>query len=156
MTKEDVKNKTCIILDNIRSAYNVGSAFRTADGAGVSQIYLCGITPFPPHNKLAKTALGATFFVPWKYFKTTEEAIEEARKDGFTVFAIENGVPKTEDYQKIDYPEKSAFVFGNEVEGLSEHSLAKCDKIVEIPMRGKKNSLNVATTIGIILFNLVK
>jgi 23S rRNA (guanosine2251-2'-O)-methyltransferase len=144
-----------IILDNIRSAYNVGSAFRTADGAGISKIYICGISPYPPHNKLAKTALGATFFVPWEYCKTTEEAIDLAKKEGYEICAVENGVEKTENYKIANYADKLAFVFGNEVEGLSKKILEKCDKIVEIPMHGKKNSLNVATTIGIILFNLV-
>lgn len=147
-------NDIVLILDNIRSAYNVGSAFRTADGAGVSKIYLCGISPYPPHNKLAKTALGATFFVPWEHVKTTEEAVDKAKQEGYTIYAVENNVKKTVNYKVEKYAEKTAFVFGNEVEGLPEKILEKCDRIVEIPMYGKKNSLNVATTIGIILFNL--
>ena len=145
--------QTHLILHNIRSAYNVGSAFRTADGAGVEKIHLCGYTPKPPHAKLAKTALGATLFVDWEAHKTTEEAIDKLKKEGFAIYAVENAIPnKRVNYKTENYPDKSAFIFGNEIEGISEQILLKCDKIIEIPMRGKKNSLNVATTIGIILF----
>lgn len=145
-----------VILDNIRSAYNVGSAFRTCDGAGVEKIHICGISPKPPHPRLSKTALGATMFVDWDYHKTTVKAIDQLKKEGFTIYAIENGVPNTKNYKDIKYAEKSAFVFGHETKGVNEQILEKCDKIVEIPMHGKKNSLNVATTIGVILFNIAE
>jgi 23S rRNA (guanosine2251-2'-O)-methyltransferase len=150
-----MKREVYIILDNIRSAYNVGSAFRTADAAGVKKIYICGISPYPPHTQLAKTALGATFFVPWEYTKTTEEAVEKLQKENIPIFAVENGVDRTENYKNIKYPEKVAFIFGNEVDGIKPELIEKSDKVIDIPMLGKKNSLNVATTIGIILYHLV-
>ena len=143
-----------LILDNLRSAYNVGSAFRTADAAGVKKILICGLSPYPPHIKLAKTALGATNFVDWEYFKHTKDAISSLKKQKITVYGVECGVNGAQNYKLVEYPARVALIFGNEVEGISKQILAKCDKIIEIPMKGRKNSLNVATAIGIILYNL--
>lgn len=157
--KEAVNQKpeVIVVLDNIRSIHNVGSIFRTADCAGVKKIYLCGTTPTPvdrfgrKRKDLAKVALGAEDSVSWKYFKTTEDAIKDLKSDKFEVVAVEQDKNST---NYLSYPllSKTAFVFGREVEGVSTQILKQCDKIIEIPIYGKKESLNVSVTAGIILF----
>lgn len=142
-----------IILDNIRSALNVGAIFRTADGVGVKKIYLCGIAPYPGHNKLHKTALDAENFVEWKYFKNTEDAIKQAREEGFTIYSIEQSTDSKE-YHKVKYAEKTCVIFGHEITGVSPSIMQQSDMTIELPMLGKKNSLNVATTAGIILYHI--
>ncbi len=148
---------TLVILDNIRSVYNVGSIFRTADAAGVEKIYLCGTTPTPldrfnrARKDLAKVALGAEKTVPWEYTKTTEEAIKKVKADGAHVVAVEQS-PKAISYTEFNQTGECAFVFGNETEGVSKDVLDMCDTIVEIPMHGAKESLNVSVAVGIILF----
>ncbi|MBP9771729.1 MAG: RNA methyltransferase [Candidatus Pacebacteria bacterium] len=146
-----------VILDNIRSVYNVGSIFRTCDGAGVEKIYLCGTTPTPldrfgrVRKDLAKVALGAEKTVPWEYTKTTEEAIESLKAEGVRVVAVEQS-PSAISYKTFKQTSKIAFVFGNETDGVSKQVLDMCDTIVEIPMHGAKESLNVSVVAGIILF----
>ena len=144
------------ILDNIRSAYNVGSIFRTAECAYISKLILCGITPYPPHPKVEKTALGTTNLIPWSYFEKTVEAIKVLKKEGFKVAVLEiteQSIP----IQKIkneDFP--LALVIGNEVTGVDEEVLAEADLIIEIPLYGEKESLNVAVAFGVAIFSLLE
>lgn len=143
-----MKGKLIVIAHNIRSRENVGSIFRTADSAGVGKLYLCGITPVPPHEKIAKTALGAENYVPWEYAKQTHKLIDRLKKEGYQILALE----KTKDAENIfklkpKFP--AALVLGNEVKGLSPAIMKKCDKKIAIPMYGKKESLNVAVAFGV-------
>ncbi|NLE07249.1 MAG: RNA methyltransferase [Parcubacteria group bacterium] len=153
-----------VILNNIRSNENVGSIFRTADGAGVSKIILCGYTPAPldrfgRENKgLVKASLGAEKSVVWEKFENLKEAIKNARSKNFVIVGVE------QDKQAIDYRkikqiatnnQHLALVFGNEVEGLSKTDLKLCDVVAELPMKGKKESLNVSVCAGIVLYSLI-
>lgn len=140
-----------IILDNIRSVHNVGAILRTADGAGVSEVILCGITPTPEHKKVHKTALNAEEYINWKYFKNTEEAINYVRSNGYTIYSIEQD-ENSKDINQIEIMNKSAFLFGNEITGVSPSIKQLSDFIVELPMNGKKNSLNVSTCVGIVTY----
>lgn len=146
-----------IVLENIRSAYNVGSVFRTSDAFLVEAIYIIGYSAKPPHKEIKKTALGAEETVDWKYFKTTAEAIEELRARGFNVYAAE----QAEGSYKLNAigfepNEKIAVVFGNEVTGVEQSTIALCDGCLEIPQLGMKHSLNIATAAGVILWELVR
>jgi len=148
-----------LLLNNIRSVYNVGSIFRTADAAGVEKIYLCGYTPTPldrfgtPRKDLAKVALGAEKTIPWVQVKTLGAAVKPLKKQGYTVAAVEQDKNSTPLFT-YKPPKKIALVLGNEVRGLSKSSLNLCDVILEIPMRGKKESLNVSVAAGIAMFAL--
>ena len=151
-----------VLLDNIRSLHNVGSIFRTADGAGVTKLYLCGITPSPLNRfkevvpEIAKTALGAEGSVAWEKVETTLGAIEWLKKQGYKIIAIEQDKRSVPYYSlsAIHYPlDKVALVLGEEVNGLPQAVLKKCDTIVEIPMHGAKESLNVSVAFGIIAFH---
>jgi len=145
-----------IVLDNIRSAFNVGSIFRSADGAGsVKKIYLCGITTQIDNPKLDKTALGATEMIPSEYYDTTMEAIEELKEKGIPIYSVEL-TPDAQNFQDIKYPEKIALIFGHEKRGVDEEILKKVDKTVYIPMRGKKESLNVANCASIMLYEITR
>lgn len=149
-----------IILENIRSVVNVGAIFRTADAVGISKIYLTGYTPTPldrfgrVRNDISKSALGAEKMVSWEYFKEAESLIEKLKKDGFEIVAIEQS-ENSIDYKKFKIKINTAFIFGNEVGGVSKSILKKCDKILEIPMKGKKESLNVSVTVGVVLFGVL-
>ncbi len=147
--------KIYVILDNIRSAYNVGSIFRTSDGAGDCEILICGISPTPEHNKVAKTSLGSTDSVPWKYFKTTEEAIEHVKSMNIPIYSIEI-TPEAQEYTQVKYPQDIAIVLGHETEGVGRRILEISDKHIYVPMRGKKESLNVATVAGIVIYEIIK
>lgn len=150
-----------VILDNIRSVHNVGSIFRTCDAAGVEKIYLCGTTPTPldrfgrERADVAKVALGAEKIVPWEYVENTEDVVSRLKVEGVRVFGVEQ-YDGSIDYVSVVYPEKCAFIFGNEVGGVSLDVLAQCDEVIEIPMHGEKESLNVSVAAGIILFNALK
>ncbi|MSR73287.1 TrmH family RNA methyltransferase [Candidatus Parcubacteria bacterium] len=158
-----VNMKSYVILHNIRSIHNVGSIFRTADAVGVTKIFLTGYTPTPvdrfsrPRKDLAKVALGAEKDIPWEYFKNPSGLIRKLRAVGVFVVAIEQA-PRAINYKKartrIKFP--VAFVYGNEVEGITPKILKECDIIAEIPMSGKKESLNVSVSAGITLFSLLK
>lgn len=142
-----------VICDNIRSRYNVGSIFRTADGAGADKIFLCGITPAPPHHKIKKVSLGAEKTMPWEKCRQAWRAVEKLKKDGFFIFALENktkGAENIFDFSKRQ--DKIALIVGNEVNGISLTAIKRCDKVVYIPMRGKKESLNVAVAFGIVAY----
>ena len=143
-----------VVLDNIRSRENVGSIFRTADAVGVSTIYLCGITPTPPHEKISKTALGAETLVPWEYHKQTWRLIKKLKERGYQIAALE----KTKSAENIfNFKPKFplALVLGNEVEGLSFQTLKYCDKTIAIPMYGQKESLNVAVAFGVAAYTIL-
>jgi len=142
------RNPVFVILDNIRSAFNVGSIFRTADGVLVSKLYLCGITAHPPHPKLEKTALGVLPFVPWEYRESTEEAISEMQAQGIRVVALET-TDQSRCIWEYRFSVPICLVLGNEVTGLSESVLSMADEVVEIPVMGYKNSINVAVAFGI-------
>lgn len=145
-----------IVLDNIRSAFNVGSIFRSADGAGsVKKIYLCGITSDIDNPKLEKTALGALEMIPSEHYDTTLEAIEELKEKGIPIYSVE----LTDDslnFQHIKYPSKFALIFGHEKNGVDREILKKVDMNIFIPMRGRKESLNVANCASIILYEVTR
>jgi tRNA G18 (ribose-2'-O)-methylase SpoU len=153
-----------VVLHNIRSLHNVGSVFRTADAAGVSKIYLCGITPKPVdplgnyRREIAKVALGAERTVPWEYSRSTAALLKKLRKAGYTIFAVEQSAKSVPYYAlnpKRYARARVALIVGNEVEGLPAGILHLADKILEIPMQGKKESLNVSVAFGIVVFRLV-
>lgn len=147
-----------LILDNIRSVHNVGSIFRTADAAGVSKIYLIGVTPTPvdrfgrERKDLAKVALGAEKTVPWEHGEDSLEMINALKKDGVKVVAVEQS-PNSVSLYNFKSAEKVAYVLGSETDGLSSEVLEASDEVVEIPMKGEKESLNVSVVAGIILFH---
>ena len=145
-----------VILDNIRSALNVGAIFRTCDATNIEKLCLCGITAYPPHNRIPKTALGAIETVPWQYFKTTREAIKTITQiEDITMISVE----LTKDAINLwDFQFKPpiALIFGNEISGVSEDILEISDQIVKIPMFGRKESLNVATSCGVVLYEVLR
>ena len=149
---------TAVLLHNIRSAHNVGSIFRTADAAGVSKVYLSGYTPTPldrfgrRQKEIAKTALGAEQTIVWKYFKSPARLISKLKRERYTIIGVEQD-KRSEDYRRFKITGPTLFIFGNEVRGLSSLLRRQCDALIEIPMRGKKESLNVSVTAGIILFS---
>jgi len=149
-----------LILHNIRSAYNVGSIFRTADAVGASCIYLSGYTPLPidkfkKENKMiSKTALGAERSIPWEAVTNINKLISKMKKEGLKILALEQS-EKSIDYRKFKIKGKATLIIGNEVRGLSRAVLGKCDEILEIPMHGKKESLNVSVATGVALFEII-
>jgi tRNA G18 (ribose-2'-O)-methylase SpoU len=144
-----------LVLDNLRSAFNVGSIFRTCEGAGVERLHLCGITPYPPHPRLDKTARGATTLVPWSHHIDTMEAIQIVKASGYALAALEL-TNRSVDYRSLPYPRPIALILGHEVAGVTRPVLELADWIVEIPLRGRKNSLNVATACGVVLFEILR
>jgi tRNA G18 (ribose-2'-O)-methylase SpoU len=155
--KRSEKVPLIIILENIRSAYNVGSVFRTADAFLIEAIYIIGYSARPPHKEIKKTALGAEETVDWKYFKTTTEAIEELKHKKYKVFAVEQAEGSYE-LQTVSFApkEKMAVIFGNEVTGVEQSTIHLCDGCIEIPQLGMKHSLNIATAAGVVLWELVR
>jgi len=144
-----------IVLDNIRSHNNIGSIFRTADAFLLEAIYLCGITACPPHRDIHKTALGATETVNWRYFENTVDAITELQSKGFTIFSVEQveGAVSLEKLT-IERGMKVALVFGHEINGVSEEVVNQSDFCIEIPQYGTKHSLNVAVSVGIVVWHV--
>ncbi len=149
--------KIYIVLDNIRSVFNVGSIFRSADGAGyVEKIYLCGITTDIDNPKLEKTALGATEMIKSEHYDSTKEALEEIRDMNIPIYSVEL-TKDAKNFQKIDYPKELAIVFGHEKEGISDEILNEyTDRKIMIPMRGMKESLNVANCATAILYEITR
>lgn len=153
--------ETAVLLHNIRSAHNVGSIFRTADAAGVSKLFLSGYTPTPidrfgrPLQMISKVALHAEKHVPWEYEKNPYRVISHLRKEGWRIVGVEQD-EKSIDYKKYKADGKTLFILGNEVRGISKALREKCDALIEIPMRGKKESLNVSVAAGVILFACTK
>ncbi len=151
------KTPLVLVLDNVRSGLNVGSAFRTADAFALERVLLCGITAQPPHREILKTALGASESVPWSYFPRTRAAVEALKGEGFAVWGVEQtdaSVPLQEFQWKPG--EKYALVFGNEVRGLSEEVLPLLDGCLEVPQFGTKHSLNIAVCVGIVVWELFR
>ncbi len=149
------------VLENVRSAYNVGSVFRTADAFLLEEVYLCGYTAFPPHKEIKKTALGAEDTVNWKHYKNINEGIDELLNKGYTVFAVEQAknslqLQSTTEYCRLHAIEKIAVIFGNEVTGVEQATISRCSNCIEIPQLGTKHSLNIATAAGVVLWELVK
>ena len=147
------KLSVVVVLDNIRSLSNVGSVFRTADAFRIGELFLCGITACPPHREIHKTALGADETVPWRYFATTEDACKELQSMQYKIYAVEQ-VESSVMLQDFKVEPKSAFILGNEVDGVSEEALPYCHGAVEIPQEGTKHSLNVSVCSGIILWHV--
>jgi 23S rRNA (guanosine2251-2'-O)-methyltransferase len=146
-----------IVLDNVRSQSNVGSIFRTADAFLTEAIYLCGITACPPHREIQKTALGATESVAWKYFSKTADAINDLKKMGYGIIAVEQAEGSVElQNLQIKTGRKYAFVFGHEVNGVDQEIVNNCDLCVEIPQFGTKHSFNIAISVGIVLWEVNK
>ena len=145
------------VLENVRSAYNVGSVFRTADAFLIEAVYICGYTAYPPHKEIKKTALGADETVAWKHFKSIDDAIKDLRDLGYKVYAVEQAVDSYK-LQAISYEhdEKIAVIFGNEVTGVEQTTIEKCDGCIEIPQLGMKHSLNISVAAGIVLWELVR
>lgn len=178
--KQADKLPLIVVLDDVRSLYNVGSVFRTCDAFRVEAIYLCGITATPPSNEIHKTALGAEDSVDWKYFKTTEEAVEELHHNGYFVYSVEQaeGSTKLNELEresnasinissstKDEIPHSSQFtthnsqfavVFGNEVKGVHQSVIDLSDGCLEIPQFGTKHSMNVSVTAGIVIWEFAK
>lgn len=144
-----------LLLDHIRSAYNAGSFFRTADAAGLERLYLCGITPTPANPALAKTALGAEQTVGWEYSPDALVSLRLLRARGFEIAAIETS-PHAHDLYDWQPRYPLCFVFGNEVDGLTPEVLAACDTHVRLPMLGRKHSLNVATAAGVVVYEILR
>lgn len=148
------KTNIVLVLDNIRSMHNVGTAFRTGDAFLIEKIYLCGITGSPPHREIQKTALGATESVAWEHIQDTTEALKRLREEGYTLIALEqtDSSVSLQDFQ----PQKTAkyaLIFGNEVYGVQQEVVSMIDACVEIPQFGTKHSFNVSVSIGIILWD---
>ena len=155
--KEADKLPLIVVLDNVRSQYNVGSVFRTSDAFRVECIYLCGISATPPHQEIHKTALGAEDTVNWEYFKDTKEAILKLKSEGYYIYSIEQveGSIMLENLQ-LDPSKKYAVVLGNEVKGVQQEVVDLSDGCIEIPQYGTKHSLNVSTAAGIIIWDFFK
>lgn len=143
----------CLLANNIRSLYNVGSLFRTADAAGVEKIWLCGITGIPPSNRIAKTALDADKVVPWEYRQNAAGLLRELRAQGYETVMLEQTVESIP-YQNYAPKGPVCLILGNEIEGVEESLLPHCDRALEIDMAGLKNSLNVTVAFGIVAYHI--
>lgn len=155
--KGAAKIPVCLVLDNIRSLHNVGSAFRTADAFRIEKIYLTGITGTPPHREIEKTALGATASVDWAYVEKPEEAVRALKEAGYQIVVVEqttDSVPLNT--FRVAPGQKYALVFGNEVKGVSEEVIALGDWALEVPQVGTKHSLNISVCLGIVLWEVFK
>ncbi|MCB9046907.1 MAG: RNA methyltransferase [Chitinophagales bacterium] len=151
------KQPFIIILDDIRSMHNVGSAFRTCDAFMVNSLYLCGYTPHPPHRDIHKTALGATETVNWQYFSSTLDAAAAAKDQGYSIVAVEQAHGSTLlNDTDFKHRTKIALVFGNEVSGVNEDVMRLADACIEIPQWGSKHSLNISVSLGVVLWELVR
>ena len=157
LSKEDYemaeKLPIIIVLDNIRSLSNVGAFFRTADAFRIGALYLCGITACPPHREIHKTALGADETVKWRYFETTEAACRALKAEGYRIYAVEQ-VEGSIALQDFEFGTHTAYILGNEVEGVSEEALPYCEGAIELPQEGTKHSINVSVCAGIVMWKL--
>jgi 23S rRNA (guanosine2251-2'-O)-methyltransferase len=154
---ESKKIPIVVVLDEVRSMHNVGSVFRTADSFLIESIYLCGLTPQPPHRDIQKTALGATETVTWKHVETTQMAIDELNENGYKVIAVEqvHGSKMLHEFEVIKN-EKYALVFGHEVNGVQQHIVDESHAVIEIPQLGSKHSLNISVSTGIVIWEFAK
>lgn len=155
--KQAEKMPLIVVLDDVRSMYNVGSVFRTSDAFRVEAIYLCGITACPPHAEIHKTALGAEDTVEWKHFDNTMDAVAQLKNEGYYIYSIEQceGSEMLQALQ-IDKTKKYAVIFGNEVKGVKQEVVDASDACLEIPQFGTKHSLNVSTTAGMVIWEFAK
>jgi 23S rRNA (guanosine2251-2'-O)-methyltransferase len=155
--KQSEKTPVIVVLENIRSAYNVGSVFRTADAFLIEAIYICGYTAQPPHKEIKKTALGAEETISWKHFETAAEAMAELREAGYKIYAVEQaeGSHQLQNFNN-DVTEKIAVIFGNEKAGVEQSTILASDGCIEIPQLGTKHSLNIATAAGVVLWEFVR
>lgn len=144
-----------VVLDHVRSLYNVGSMFRTADAFRLAGLCLCGITATPPHTEIHKTALGAEESMDWKYFGRTEDAVTWLKRQGYTVLAVEQceGSTMLQDF-RTEEGKKYAIVLGNEVKGVQQAVVNMCDGCLEIPQYGTKHSMNVSVTAGMVIWTI--
>lgn len=151
------KTPLVVVLDNVRSMYNIGSVFRTADAFRIEEVLLCGITATPPSNEIHKTALGAEESVEWKYFNDTMDAVSYLKEKGYMLCAIEQceGSVMLNEFQ-IEVGERYAVFMGNEVKGVQQCVIDECDKCIEIPQYGTKHSMNVSVTAGIVMWEFAK
>ena len=154
--KQSQKIPVIVVLENVRSAYNVGSVFRTADAFLLEAIYICGYTAYPPHKEIKKTALGADETVLWKHFKNISDAIAELKNNGFTIYAIEQAQNSIRLQQFNQAAQKLAVIFGNEVTGVEQTTIEHCDGCIEIPQLGMKHSLNISVAAGIVLWEIMR
>ncbi len=151
------KTPVIAVLENIRSAYNVGSVFRTADAFLLESVYIIGYTACPPHKEIKKTALGAEESVTWKYFKSSEEAINELKDLGYKVYAVEQASGSLSlEKVKVVSDEKIAVIFGNEVAGVEQSTILLSDGCIEIPQLGMKHSLNISVAAGVVLWEIIR
>ncbi len=144
-----------LVLDHVRSAHNVGALFRTADAVAVDRVILLGYTPHPPNPQLEKTALGATAYVPWEHRDSAVGLLEELEGEGYQLVALETG-PDAAEIWDFTWPEKTALVVGNEVEGVSPEILGACRQKISLPMLGYKASLNVTTALGVAMYEFLR
>ena len=153
--KKQAKTPIVLVMDNIRSGLNVGSAFRTADAFALEKIYLCGITAQPPHREILKTAIGASASMDWQYFDNTLAAIKDLKEKGYRVVAVEQAENSTmlQNFE-IKEEEKIALIFGNEVEGVSNEVMNQIEESIEVPQFGTKHSLNISVCIGVVVWDL--
>lgn len=152
--KKIPKSPLVLVLDNIRSLNNIGSVFRTADAFLIEKIYLCGFTASPPHKDIHKTALGATESVAWEHHKSAVELIRSLQNQDYCVMAVEQAENATMLNQySIRRDQKYALVFGNEVKGVSQEVVDLCDGVLEIPQYGTKHSLNIAVSVGVVVWD---
>ena len=146
---------TSVLLNNIRSMHNVGSIFRTSDGAGIDHIYLCGYTPYPPRKEISKTALHADETMSWSYYLNSIELIKKLKKEGVEIVALEL-TEESIDYRKFKPSKNTCLILGHETEGVDKETLSLVDKVIKLPMRGKKGSLNVSVAYGIAAYELTR
>ena len=153
--QEAPKLPLIVVLDNVRSLYNVGSVLRTADAFRLEAVWLCGITATPPHPEIHKTALGAEDAVMWRHFTDTLEAVDALRREGYEVVAIEQcrDAQLLPDF-RVDPTRRYAFILGNEVKGVAQVVVDRADRVIEIPQFGTKHSMNVSVTAGIVMWEL--
>ena len=167
--REAEKMPLIVVLDDVRSMYNIGSVFRTCDAFRVEAIYLCGITACPPHQEIHKTALGAEDSVSWRYFKTAQEAVEQLHQDGYFVWSVEQCEGSVKAPPPLQLPrggaqeasprgglEGVAVIFGNEVKGVHQEVIDMSDGCLEIPQFGTKHSMNVSVTAGIVIWEFAR
>ena len=157
ISKEDFeraeKLPIIIILDNIRSLSNVGAFFRSADAFRIGELVLCGITACPPHREIHKTALGADETVRWRYYESTEAACQALKSEGYRIFAVEQ-VEGSVPLQDFKFEPQTAYILGNEVEGVCEEALPYCEGAIELPQAGTKHSINVSVCAGIVMWRV--
>jgi 23S rRNA (guanosine2251-2'-O)-methyltransferase len=152
-TQKPFKPQFTVVLNNIRSLYNVGSIFRTADGVGIEKLWLCGITGIPPSTKISKTALGAEKVLPWEFAPSARQCLESLKAQGYQLVLLEQ-TKSSVSYQEFVPKEKICLIVGNEIEGVSEDLLSLCDQAIEIEMTGLKISLNVTVAFGVAAYHI--